>query len=100
MDNKNPTTPVILESKKDDAPPSAVNSKKKKRNRDLNAGLTIPFAKSSPQIAAKKSSKASRFSSREPNDLNALANMLKKSSGGMSSAGSLKPQDRLKLFLQ
>ncbi|XP_065085124.1 uncharacterized protein LOC135707258 [Ochlerotatus camptorhynchus] len=94
--NKNPT---ISESKKEEAVPSAVNSKKKKRNRDVNAGLNIPFAKSSPQIAAKKSSKAS-FNSKEPNHLNALAIMLKKSSEGMSSAGSLKPQDRLKLFLQ
>ncbi|EAT37919.1 AAEL010150-PA [Aedes aegypti] len=84
------------------APPVNVTSnKRKKRKRDPTAGLNISVAvKSGPQNVPKKSTKPSSFSSKEPSKLNALANMLKKKTEGMSSVGTLTAQDRLKLLLK
>ncbi|XP_062545759.1 uncharacterized protein LOC134212162 [Armigeres subalbatus] len=82
-------------------PPVIVSSKKKKRKKDPTAGLTISLeTKRSVPNVTKKNKKLFSFSSKEPSKLNALANMLKKKSEGLSSAGSSSAQERLKLLLK
>nr|XP_029711991.1 uncharacterized protein LOC115256929 [Aedes albopictus] len=101
--NAKPVQKSLTLNKEHASPSTAVtNSKRKKRQRDPTAGLSIPLTTKGnhKNVLTKKTAKQASFSSKEPSKLNALANMLKKKSEGMSSAEPLTVQDRLKLLLK
>lgn len=101
--NAKPVQKSLTLNKEHSSPSTAVtNSKRKKRKRDPTAGLSIPLTTKGnhKNVPTKKTAKQTSFSSKEPSKLNALANMLKKKSEGMSSAEPLTVQDRLKLLLK
>lgn len=87
--NNEMCSPIVVSSKK-----------KKKRKRDPTAGLNVLQGANSSLPNMAKTKRRLSFSSKEPSKLNALANMLKRKSEGMSSAASSSAQDRLKLLLK